>query len=141
MVTESSFWLNFHDLKIKYIPEVLKIMDRGASNRISFSGKMEYCRGKAYGLVASEKIKPTLPGFSFAFIWILITYHRYCIHGDIGVREARNNWNANVGLICWMMLYLPGFLLAVKDIVQGKVVKTHIEYDKNLKFASIEVII
>ena len=72
MVTEGSMWLNFFEMKTKYIPEIMKIMDRGASNRISFSGKMEYCRGKAYGLAICEKIKPTVQGFNIEFIWKLI---------------------------------------------------------------------
>ena len=140
MVTESSFWLNFCEMRLKFIPEVMKIVDREAPNRISFSGKMEYCRGKAYGMAICQKIKPTFPDFNIKFLWTLITYHRYCIHGDIGVREARNLWNGNVRLIFWLMLYPPGFVFAIKDLIQGKVVKTHIEYDKNVKLACIHII-
>ncbi len=140
MVTEGSMWLNFFEMKTKFIPEIMKIMDRGANNRISFSGKMEYCRGKAYGLAICEKIKPSVPSFNIKFIWILITYHRYCIHGDIGVRGARNLWSGNVSLIFWLMFYPLGLLFAIKDSIQGKVVKTHIEYDKNVKLACIRII-
>ena len=140
MVTEGSLWFNFFEMKTKFIPEIMKIMDRGASNRISFSGKMEYCRGKAYSLAMCEKIKPTLHGFNNKFIWKLITYHRYCIHGDIGLIMARNLWSANVGLIFWLTFYPLGLLFAIKDLVQGKVVKTHIEYDRNVKLACIRII-
>jgi glycosyltransferase involved in cell wall biosynthesis len=139
MVTEGSMWLNFFEMKTIFIPEIMKIMDRGAHNRISFSGKMEYCRGKAYGLATCEKIKPSMPGFNFRFIWKLITYFRYCFHGDINIIEARNLWNGNVGLIFWLMIYPLGFLLAIKDLIQGKVVKTHIDYDKNIKLACIRI--
>jgi glycosyltransferase involved in cell wall biosynthesis len=140
MVTEGSMWLNFFDMKTKFIPEIMKIMDRGAVNRISFSGKMEYCRGKAYGLAICENIKPTSPGFNVKFIWTLITYHRYCFHGDIGILEAKNLWNGGIGLLFWFILYPLGLLLAIKDLIQGKVVKTHIEYDRNVKLVCIRLI-
>ena len=72
MVSEGSLWLNFFEMKTKFIPEVLKIMDRGVPNRISFSGKMEYSRGKAYSISISEKIKPTSQRLNKNFIWKLI---------------------------------------------------------------------
>ncbi len=137
MVSEGSLWLNFFDMKTKFIPEVLKIMDRGAVNRISLSGKMEYCRGKAYSIAMCEKIKPTPPSFNRKFIWKLVTYHRYCIHGDLGFFIARNLWNANLSVICWLILYPLGLMLAVKDLFQRKVVKTHIEFDRHARVACI----
>jgi glycosyltransferase involved in cell wall biosynthesis len=140
MVTESSMWLNFFDMKIRYIPEIMKIMDREANGRISFSGKMEYCRGKAYAMAVCEKIKPTQQGINIKYIWNLITYHRYCIHGDIEIIEARNLWVTNVNLFLWFISYTVGILLAIKDSIQGKVVKTHIEYDKNIKIANIRIL-
>ena len=139
MVTEGSMWMNFFEMKTKFIPEIMKIMDRRANNRISFSGKMEYCRGKAYGLAICEQIKPSLPSFHFKFLWLLITYHRYCIHGDIGIFKARHLWSANVTLIFWLIFYPFGLMLAIKDLIQGKVKKTHIEYDKNIKLARISI--
>lgn len=140
MVTESSFWVTFCDMKTRFLPEIMKIMDKGANNRISFSGKMEYCRGKAYAIAICEQIKPYKHGFDTKFIWKLITYHRYCIHGDIGLRDARRLWSGGVSLILWLMLYPPGLLLTIKDFIQGKVVKTHIEFDANVKLACIRVI-
>jgi glycosyltransferase involved in cell wall biosynthesis len=140
MISEGSLWLNFFEMKTKFIPEVLKIMDRGVINRISFSGKMEYCRGKAYSISICEKIKPTLQGLNKKFIRKLITYHRYCIHGDIGIFDARNLWGTNTSLIFWLATYPIGLIFAVKDLVQRKVVKTHIDYDKNIKVARIQII-
>jgi glycosyltransferase involved in cell wall biosynthesis len=140
MIPESSLWSNFSDMKIKFIPEIMKIMDRGVSNRISFSGKMEYCRGKAYSIALCEKIKPTVGKFNIRIVSKLITYHRYCIHGDIRIPLSRKLWSANVSLIFWLILYPVGLLLAIKDLSQGKLVKTHIEYDENVKLVNIRII-
>ena len=140
MVSESSLWLNFFEMKTKFIPEVLKIMDRGVFNRISFSGKMEYCRGKAYSISTCEKIKPTSQGLNKHFIWKLITYHRYCIHGDIKIFKARKLWGEKPSFIFWYATYSIGLIFALKDLVQRKVVKTHIEFNKNVKSARIHII-
>jgi hypothetical protein len=140
MISESSFWIDFFDDRTIFIPEVMKIMDRGAANRISFSGKMEYCRGKAYSIATCEGIQPTLPRLNYNSLWKIITYHRYCFHGDIGMKLSRELWDAKVSLVFWLMMYPVGVVLAVKDMLQRKVVKTHIEFDRNSKLASIRII-
>ena len=140
MVSEGSLWHKFFDMRTLFIPEVMKIMYRGADNRISFSGKMEYCRGKAYSIAESEEYTSEDYCYGSKYIWRVICFHRYCIHGDIQLFEAKKLWASRLPLLAWLMLYPIGLLLAIKDTAQRKVVKTHIEFEENKKRAVIRVL-
>lgn len=140
VVNEGILWNQFFNMKTRFVPEIMKIMYRGADNRISNSGKMEYCRGKAYSLAICENYFIS-SGHMRESKWRLITFHRYCIHGDIGLRKAYKLYNANLAEIIWIMFYPFGLLLAIKDIIQRKVIKTHIEFNKNIKLANIQMLL
>ena len=138
MVSEGSLWHKFFDMRTLFIPEVMKIMYRGADNRISFSGKMEYCRGKAYSIAESEEYTSEDYCYGSKYIWRVICFHRYCIHGDIHLFEAKavGVKIAVAGLVDAISYWsTPSY----KDTVQRKVVKTHIEFEENKKEAVIRV--
>ena len=136
VITESSLWGKYFDMKTRFIPEVMKIMYRGTKNRISGSQKMEYCRGKAYGMAMSEKRKGGTSS-SAAAARHLINFHRYCIHGDISIFHARKLWTGNRSLTSWLLFFFIGFTIAGVDKVRHKVIKTHLEFDRNIKQALI----
>jgi len=134
VMSESGFWHQFFHMKVVCIPEVLKIMRRDTPNRISKSGKMEYCRGKAYSIIYADS--STLAQKSLLKqLKIASTYHRYCIHGDIGLRKrghlfrGRKNVNYYIGASI-------GYVQAVRDFLQRRVVKTHriFEQGKNATY-------
>ena len=139
MITEGSVWNVLSDMKTRFIPEILKIVDREAPNRISFSGKMEYCRGKAYGIAIAENIVSPYKKKLARRLWKAITYFRYCIHGEIGVNKATKLWDGNLNRLLFISMYPLGLLFAIKDFLQGKVRRTHREFDKAAKRVVISV--
>lgn len=139
MITESSYWLKYMKMKMIYTSEIIKIVDRNANNRLSYSGKMDYCRGKAYSIPICESYKKENADDLFYKIKNYINYHRYCLHGDINFVKSYNIW-INKNKFIFLITYPIGLLFAVKDIMQKKVVKTHIDFDKNIKNRNIQII-
>lgn len=130
MITESSFWQSFSGMKTIFSPVIVKIVDRNAANRISFSGKMEYCRGKAHGLALVETAVHVNQRSLFQRLWLSIIFWRYAYLGEIPFGTARRLWKGSVPGILHMATAPFGWALAWKDMIQGKVVRTHREYDR-----------
>ncbi len=135
VMTESGFWNKFINMPVICIPEVLKVMYRETGNRVSGSPKMEYTRGKAYAIAYADA--PVFLSFSSRKQVLLSSkYHRYCIHGEIGMTERNilfrctKNWAYYLGL-------LIGSVQALKDISQRRVVKTHRIFLSNLSIKPV----
>ena len=140
LISESSYFLDLYKgKKFIFTPLVVKIMDRSAKNSISFGKKLSYCRGSAYCISIVEK-HDRFKLYSFPKkIKTIINYWRYCIHGDINFFKAkkmfeitRDNWFCSI-------LYIFSFIISLIDIASGKVDKTHIEFEKNIKNKKIEI--
>jgi glycosyltransferase involved in cell wall biosynthesis len=129
MITESSFWKAFSDFKTRFLPVPVKVMSRDAPNRISFVPRMEYCRGKAYGLVLSERLASPFKQSLSRRAWLAITYWRYCVHGEVAFREAVDLWQGKMHRLLYFPLLPVGFLFALKDQLQRKVRKTHRDFE------------
>ncbi len=129
MITESSYWQPFSNLKTVFSPVVLKVMDRTTANRISFSQKMEYCRGKAYGLAMAESAVPANRRGVLRGIWLSITFWRYSYLGEIPWRSASALWRGGIPRVLHLASAPLGWALAWKDIIQRKVVRTHREFE------------
>jgi len=129
MITESSFWKQFSGMKTVLMPEVVKLMDRSAVNRISLSGKMEYCRGKAYGLALAEGTPSEYPTRFRRRIWLSITFWRYAYLGEISLLKALRMWRGSVPRIVHLTMAPIGWAFAVKDLMQRKVFRTHRDFD------------
>lgn len=129
MVTESSFWNAVSDMKTRFLPEIVKIVGREAENRISFSGKMEYCRGKAYGMAVAERFPRGRRRSLRDRLWKAVTFFRYCTHGDIKLTSALRLWDGNLPRLLFLAMYPFGLALAMKDQLRGKVRKTHREFE------------
>lgn len=139
MVTESSFWNDFSDMRTKFIPEVLKVVDRSAPNRISYSGKMEYCRGKTYGIALSDTTEAARSKPLHVKLWKAITYFRYSLHGELTLRRAASMWNGNLPSPLFFAMYPLGLAMATKDRIQGKVRRTHRDFDEARHRVHIDV--
>ena len=137
MITEGSLWYEFFDYMTVFIPEVLKVMDRTVENRISMTRKMEYCRGKAYAMTLCHMLRPPKGGLSIAHAKLIVTYQRYCYHGDIGIAESWSMWPRRVHLITWFTLGSLSTLLAIYDHIRFRVVKTHKDFNTNNAKATI----
>jgi len=108
---------------------VVKIMDRTAPGSVSFGQKMEYNRGKTYAISLSDV------GFHFyrrslhKKFWKVINYWRYSILGEVGAIRSTQMWSVISSNPLYLLLYPIGGILALRDIVKGKVVWTHREFE------------
>jgi glycosyltransferase involved in cell wall biosynthesis len=128
VVPESVVWTSIGYKKTRFIPEVLKFVEYRAKNAISFTGKMEYNRGRAHALATTTRNLSAYPHSIRLRIWRLLTFIRYCIHGEIGYQEALRIWGDNSFYFVFLMTIPIAYLLALKDSLQGKVVKSHRDF-------------
>ena len=63
---------------------------------------------------------------------------RYCIHGDIKIHTIFELWKNNTSRSLLVFCAIPALLLAIKDRLQGKVVKSHFEFEFSADRAVIE---
>ena len=139
LVPESVVWTAIGNRKTRVIPEVLQVKEYRSDHCISFSGKMEYNRGRAWALAKTVR---HLSGYHRSLrtrAWRLVNFIRYCLHGEIGYRPALALWgNNSPPLLLWLAAPVGG-LLALKDRWQGKVVKTHRAFLAARESASLTV--
>ena len=140
LITESSFWQPVASgMRVIFLPSVLKIMDRTAPNSISFGEKMEYNRGKAYAISLSDI------GYYFYRrsvkyrLWKALNYWRYSFLGEVGFLKSIGMWSIVPRNPLYLLLYPAGVLLALRDIIKGKVVMSHRDFDKVKKNVKITV--
>ena len=128
VVPESITWAAVGHKKVRFCPNILMIKEYKAPHCISFSGRMEYCRGRAYSLAIVEKYTRKYRKNLQGCWWKLITYIRYCIHGEIGLPHAAKMWGSSSSLSAFILMVPVAYLLALKDQLQGKVRRTHIDF-------------
>jgi len=128
VIPESVVWTAIGDQQARLIPEVLKIIEYNADHCISFSGGMAYNRGRAYALAASVRNLASYPRTWQISAWRLITFIRYCVHGELYFSDALRLWGDNSNTFLFCMATPFAWLLAIKDALQGKVVKSHREF-------------
>lgn len=140
LIPESSVWSVIGKRKTRFVQKVLKRVQYEAANCLSFSGVMAYNRGYAHALALSES-GDTKPISKAERLRRLVNYLRYCIHGDIGFKQAMGLWSAKPHQILQFLLLLPfSALLALKDQLQGKVRKTHMEFEVAAKRAKFDIL-
>tara|TARA_B110001450_G_scaffold195704_1_gene184144 strand:+ start:7369 stop:8343 length:975 start_codon:yes stop_codon:yes gene_type:complete len=139
VIPERVIWTKIGTEKTLFINKVLKEVQYDSLNAISFSGKMQFCRGYAYALAESYR---NLKKYQHNFIYKLksaTNFSRYSIHGDIPRLTFLRLWKGNTSLF-FLLTMIPGaIILAFKDRLFGKVIKTHIDFDKNIQSAMIQV--
>jgi glycosyltransferase involved in cell wall biosynthesis len=128
LIPESSVWNEIGILKTRFIPTVLQRKHYGEVNALSFSGYMAYNRGYAYAK-AKNKSKTLRNPFLRKRIWDTVNYLRYCLHGEISFKQSILNWEPNWFECVLLLVSWPlSVALALKDQIQGKVLKTHREF-------------
>ncbi len=138
IIPESVVWTALGNQKVRFFPDALLIKEYRAENAISFTGKMEYNRGRAYSLAQSQYYLRSYRQKTSARIWRLVTFLRYCLHGDIDIFKAWSLWQRNSSLTLFILLLPFAVLLAVKDRLQKKVVKTHVQFERAKCVVKIE---
>lgn len=128
VVPESVVWSALGERKTRFLPQPLKVIEYQGKHGISFSGLMAYNRGRAH---AVARITRNLRHYRTSWRtrwWRVITFLRYCRHGEIGLREAVALWADN-NTHALLVASIPfAWALAAKDAIQGKVRKTHRQF-------------
>lgn len=138
VVPESVVWSALGDWKVRVLTEVIQKKEYKSENSISFTNSMKYNRGRAYASAIAirnhllRKRRPSL------IVWRTINYVRYCIHGDIKIHTIFELWQNNTSRSLLVLCAMPALLLAIKDRWQGKVVKSHFEFEFSADRAVIE---
>ena len=114
-------------------------MDRNAENSVSFGATIQYCRGSAYCLSAIDTKERFYKLNLSAKIIKVINFFRYCIHGDIKLSQARSMWAVLQKNSLYFSFFPLSFLIAIIDMLQNKVIKTHLEFERNKELASITI--
>ena len=137
LIPESSVWGQIGIKKTRFIPHILKRVEYGRPNAISYSGHMSYNRGNAHAMAMGRFRAKNLCTNKEKLIRS-INYIRYCRHGDIHFTKAIKLWNASKLDIFMLLILFPiSQILALKDAIQGKVRKTHIDFIKAQKVVRI----
>ena len=140
LISESSFFLDLYKKK-KFIftPLVVKKMDRSAENSISFGKKLLYCRGSAHCISIVETLEHFDRHSFFEKIKLITNFWRYSIHGDISFWKAKKMLMPIKKNFLYGFLYFFALIISLRDLILGKVEKTHIEFDRNIKNRKISV--
>lgn len=139
VVPEGIIWTSIGNAKARICPVVLQIKQYNAPHCISFSDKMEYCRGRAYAIAILEKNLKSYPKTLTSKLWALVTFIRCCIHGELSFLESMRLWGTNCPIIVFLTMVPVAFVLAIKDILQRKVIKTHREFQLAAKSVVVTV--
>lgn len=139
VVPEGIIWTSIGNAKTRVIPEVLKMVEYRAPNCISFSNKMEYCRGRSYAIAVAEQNLKQYRKKVTTTMWSLITFIRCCIHAELSYLESIRLWGANSSHLLFLLMTPIAFGFSIKDTVQRKVKKTHREFDVANKTVIVKV--
>ncbi|HUF09419.1 MAG TPA: glycosyltransferase family A protein [Rhodothermales bacterium] len=128
VIPESVVWSAIGHQQSRFIPEVLQVKEYQYDAGLSFSGRMAYNRGRAHALAATVRNFRNYPRSWRVRTWRLVTFIRYCTHGELSILEAFRLWRGNSGALAFWLAVPAGKLLAAADALQGKVDKTHREF-------------
>jgi len=128
VIPESVVWTAIGHRIARLIPEILQMKEYHAIHALSFSGNLSYNRGRAYALAATESNLKSYRRSPKVRAWRLITYIRYCLHGDVTLGQAKKLWGGNSNHLFFYFALPFALALTLKDRLQGKVKKTHLEF-------------
>jgi glycosyltransferase involved in cell wall biosynthesis len=137
VIPEGVTWTTLGHKKVRMHLEVLKINEYLTPHCISFSGKMEYCRGRAFAMATSEHNLKNFPRNLITKLWKLITFVRYCVHGEIGLKDQILLWGYNPLHRILLLLWPIAYILVIKDRLQKKVLYTHRDFNEASKSVTI----
>ena len=139
LITESSLLEEVFKGKFFILTKkIVKIMDRNATNSVSFGNKMQFTRASAYCLAKLESKKKFNKKDFVSKIKTIVYYWRYTLHGDINFQKAIKMFKPIKENYLYCFLILFSYLIYLIDIFLNKVEKTHILFEKNKKIAQIK---
>lgn len=129
VMSESGFWTQFREKKVRCLPDPLKVVTRTTENRISGSSRMEYCRGKAYAILLADKDRYQKMSLKRQ-IRIASNLIRYSIHGDLAIKKVKREFGLGSSYLTFRLGNVFGRILALKDKLQGRVYKSHLIFEE-----------
>jgi glycosyltransferase involved in cell wall biosynthesis len=138
VVPESSVWYAFGSMNTRVLNNIVMKKEYNSEHCISFSSQMKYNRGRAYAMAITLKYFKEQKVKFYNKKQRTINFLRYCFHGDINLKTSFHLWGDNTSRLLLLSCLFPAWILSIKDKLQGKVVKTHLEFDKAAKNAIIK---
>jgi len=129
LIPETSVWNVIGTKKSRFIDRALVTKNYKQPYAISFTGKMQYSRGRAYALGQNYRYVKDRLGMKGEFVRAA-NFIRYCVHGDVDISSAKSIWSGSA--LSHLMLALacgPAGLLVLRDTWRGVVEKTHVAFD------------
>jgi glycosyltransferase involved in cell wall biosynthesis len=137
LIPETSVWNVLGVMRTKFVDAPLKTVHYKQVNALSFSGNMQYSRGRAYALGGNYRFVRNRLGVRGEFMRA-VNFIRYCAHGGVPVSVARRTWTGRAFSHAMLALgALPAGLLVIRDRMRGVVEKTHIEFESNRRVVQI----
>lgn len=137
LIPETSVWNVIGTKKAKFIDHALVAKRYRQPFSLSFTGKMQYSRGRAHALGQDYRYVRDDLGLRGEFMRA-INFIRYCAHGDVPFSTATRIWSGSFVSHCMLVLgALPALLLVTRDQLRGVVEKTHIEFERNRRQVQI----
>lgn len=137
LIPETSVWNVIGTKKARFIDRALVTKHYKQPFALSFTGKMQYSRGRAHALGQNYWYVRDQLGLRGEFLRS-VNFIRYCAHGDVPFFTAKHIWRGGIISYCMLALgALPALLLVKRDQLRGVVEKTHIEFEVNRKKVQI----
>jgi glycosyltransferase involved in cell wall biosynthesis len=137
LIPETSVWNTLGTRKARFIDRPLSTKNYKQPYAISFTGKMQYNRGRAYALGKNYRYVRERLGLKGEFVRAA-NFIRYCVHGDMGFSAAKSIWSGSgVSHLMLAVAAAPAIALVVRDRKRGVVEKTHIAFSAARKTVRI----
>ena len=137
LIPETSVWNTIGVMQTKFVDVPLKRVYYKQPYALSFTGRMQYSRGRAHALGQNYGYVRDKLGLRGEFLRS-VNFIRYCAHGDVPFSTAKHIWCGGIVSHCMLVLgALPALLLVMRDQLRGVVEKTHIEFERNRREAQI----
>lgn len=130
LIPETSVWNIIGVRRSRFIDKPLKRVFYNQPLALSFSGKMQYNRGRAYALARNYPYVKERLGLMGELVRGM-NYIRYCAHGDVPFLTAARLWTGGVvSLLTLALVAVPAAFLVIRDRLRGAVEKTHIPFEQ-----------
>ena len=137
LIPETSVWNMIGVMQTKFVDVPLKRVYYKQPYALSFTGRMQYSRGRAHALGQNYGYVRDKLGLRGEFLRS-VNFIRYCAHGDVPFSTAKHIWCGGIVSHCMLVVgALPALLLVMRDQLRGVVEKTHIEFERNRREAQI----
>ena len=163
IIPEDVVYTKFGNSKVILCESTVLYKEYMSKHHTCFTGKYIFSRGRAHRLAIVKKnlnqygscIYPSeliskgctkkIQHFLYNGNYIskkysyLISFFRFCIHGDITFYKALNIWPYKLNRLVSYSTYTLSLILSYIDSIKGRVDKTHLIFDKSIHKYSLDI--